>query len=170
MATIYLGIGSNIDPEQNIPAALHRLAEARMQLKAVSTFYRTAPLDSPGAPPFYNGVVQFQVRMSPRALKFNLLRKIEEALGRKRTADKNAPRPIDLDILLYGNRVVRMSGLRIPDPDIVKRPFLAIPLHELAPDLILPDNGRHLAECLPVRSADMMPLLDFTARLRESLQ
>jgi len=164
---IYIGVGSNIDPERNIPAALRLLRDAGAILGAISNFYRTAPLGSPGAPPFHNGVLRIETRLAPRALKFDVLRPIEDALGRQRSADKNAPRPIDLDLLLYGDRVIDEPGLRIPDLEILERPFLAIALHELAPDLVVPGAGRRLSDSLPARPADMIPLLDFTRRLRE---
>ena len=81
---------------------------------------------------------------SPRELKFNVLRKIEDKLGRVRSADKFAPREIDLDIALFDELQVDGDGLHIPDPEIALRPFLAIPLAEIAADWVVPGLGATL--------------------------
>lgn len=139
----YVGIGSNIDPLHHIPAALDRL-QAAMPLTGVSTFYRTEPIGRPGQPVFLNGVAGVSCPVPARALKFEVLRGIEHALGRVRTADRFAPRTIDLDILLYGDAVIDEPGLRVPDDDLRRRAFLIAGLLELAPGLILPDTGERL--------------------------
>lgn len=141
---VYIAVGSNIDPEEKIPVAA-RLLALSVDLVAVSTFYWSAPLDRPEQPRFINGVLQIRTALEPRPLKFELLRSIEARLGRVRGPDRYAPRTIDLDIALYYDRVIDEEGLRVPDPDIGTRPFLAVPLLELAPDLVLPDTGERLA-------------------------
>jgi len=166
MPTVYISIGSNIDPELNIPAALGFL-RANGCITAISTIYRNPALDSPDAPSFYNGMIEFETCWSPRELKFDVLRKIEESLGRIRTDDKNADRTIDLDITVYGDIVIDDPEILIPDPGVLIRPFIAIPLMELAPDLILPGFDTRIAdivESLP--ACDMSPLDEFTAALR----
>lgn len=144
----YVAVGSNIQPEANIPAALDKLRRAA-RVTASSTFYRTAALDRPGDPDFLNGVWQIETDLSPHALKFDVLRRIEEELGRKRSADKYAPRTIDLDLIVYDNAAIAEPDLRVPDPDIRTRPFIALPLLELSPEVVLADTGERLA-ALPV--------------------
>lgn len=169
MREAYVLVGSNIDPELNIPEALRMLAR-RVRLCAVSTFYRTEPLGSPGAPAFLNGAVRIETDMEPRELKFGVLRGIESALGRTRGPDRYAPRTIDLDIALYGSRIVREPDIEIPDPDIVTRPFAAVPLAELAPKLVMPGYDITLAEVAArLGMDDMAPLEDFTQTLRSEI-
>src|SRR5512142_2256322 len=102
---IFIGLGSNIDPEHNIVEALRRLA-GRCPILALSAFHRCPAEGDPGGPPFINGAAEIATVIEPEAVKWELLRPIEEAMGRVRPADKNAPRTIDLDLLLYGDRVV----------------------------------------------------------------
>lgn len=166
MPTVYIGVGSNIDPEINIPAALLLLGE-QVRIVSISTFYQTEPVGVSDSPPFYNGIVGVVTDIPPRELKFEILRNIEEVLGRIRGADKYAPRTIDLDIIVYGNAIINEPGLVIPDPDIVNRAFIAVPLLELEPDLVLPDYEVKLADVVESMPADsMVPLIDFTRRLR----
>ena len=140
----YIAVGSNIQPEANIPAALDKLMSC-VRVTASSTFYHTAALQRPGGPEFLNGVWQIETDLDARALKFTVLRRIEEELGRTRTADRYAPRTIDLDLLVYGSAAINEPDLRVPDPDIRSRPFLAAALLELAPELVLADSGERLA-------------------------
>jgi 2-amino-4-hydroxy-6-hydroxymethyldihydropteridine diphosphokinase len=165
----YIAVGSNIRPEENIPAALDRLRRA-VRVTASSTFYRTAALDRPGDPDFLNGVWRIETELPACALKFDVLRRIEDALGRTRGADRYAPRTIDLDLLLHGEAVIAEPGLRIPDPDIRARVFLAVPLLELAPALVLPDTGESLAS-LPVARAGsgLTPDVSLTELLRKRI-
>jgi len=166
VTTAYVGVGSNVDPEANVPEALRRLAR-QARVTGVSTFYRTAALRAPGAPDFANGVWRVETELGPRALKFDVLRAIEEELGRRRTADGYAPRTIDLDVLLCGAAVVREPDLVLPDPEIVVRPFVAVPLWELEPGLVLPGSGRRLAEVVGAMSrTGLEPWPALTERLR----
>lgn len=166
MPRVFIEAGSNIDPERNVREALHFLAK-EVCIISVSTFYCTEPEGAPGQPAFYNGVIEVETDISPLVLKYSILRKIEDQLGRVRSWDKNAPRPIDLDILVYGDVVANSDGLLIPDPQIAHRPFLAVPLAELAPDLILPESGISMEE-IAARFEDhnMAPLSEFTEVLR----
>ncbi|MCL5103238.1 MAG: 2-amino-4-hydroxy-6-hydroxymethyldihydropteridine diphosphokinase [Armatimonadetes bacterium] len=169
MPIAYIGIGSNIDPETNILAAL-RLLGRKARVVAISTFYRTEPLGSPESPAFVNGAAKIETEIPPRELKFEVLRKIENDLGRKRTENKYSPRTIDLDIIVYGDLTIHEPDLRLPDPDILTRVFVAQPLFELDPGMIVPGTGMGLADIvssLPVGS--MQPLMEFTAALREEL-
>ena len=168
MPRAFISVGSNIEPERNVRRALRLLARA-VRITGVSTFYRTAPLGRPEQEDFYNGVVEVETDIAPAELKRSVLRPVEEQLGRQRSADKYAARTIDLDVLLYDELVIDTEGLTIPDPDIAERAFLAIPLHELAPDLVLPDSGRPIRD-IAAAFADhgMAPLAEYTQMLRES--
>jgi len=165
----FVAVGFNVAPEETIPEALGQLRN-RAQVIACSTFYRTPPLNRPEQPMFVNGVWEIETDWLPRALKFDLLRPIEARLGRVRSKDKYAPRPIDLDILLYGAWVVGEEDLRIPDPDLYSRAFLAWALYELAPDRILPDSGRKL-RCLArsMPKEGMTAAEDITRLLKERI-
>jgi 2-amino-4-hydroxy-6-hydroxymethyldihydropteridine diphosphokinase len=166
---VFISVGSNINPEDNILRALDELA-GRVRVEAVSTFYHTSPLDRPEQPPFVNGVVKARTDLEARALKRDVLRAIESSLGRVRTGDADAARTIDLDILLYDSAIINEPKLRVPDPDIRERLFLAISLLELAPDLVLPDTGERLAAlACAQRHEGLIPAESFTAVMRERL-
>ena len=167
MPRAFIGIGSNIAPEKNIRAALRLLATSA-SIKSISTFYREPAIDRPSEPDFYNGVVAIDTDLPPMTLKLKLLRKIEAALGRRRSADKYASRTIDLDLLVYGDLVVSSKQLTLPDPDILTRAFVAVPLCEIAPELLLPGLGVpicEVAERLPKEG--MQPLPEFTRTLQK---
>jgi len=132
----YLGLGSNIYPEQNLPLALVILSQ-RVQIISVSHVWETQPVGSVGAN-FLNAVTLITTQLPAQLLKNVVLRPIESRLGRKRTFNKNAPRQIDLDILIYDERVV--------DSKIWTRAFLAVPLAELVPSLPHPDTHEELQE------------------------
>lgn len=169
VARAFIGVGSNINPEENMRRALRLLAE-QVRVMRVSTVYRTEALGRPGDPSFYNCVVEIETEIPPEDLKRRVLRRIEADLGRSRTADKYAPRTMDLDVLLYGDMVVSAGDLVLPDPDITKRPFLAIPLRELAPDLPLPGTGRSIADAAAAFAHhQMQPLPEYTTLLRRDI-
>lgn len=169
MGKAFIGVGANLDPEVNIRRALRLLSE-KTRLLAVSSFYRAPAEGRPGQPDFLNGVVAIESDRGPRELKFGTLRGIEEALGRSRTEDKYAPRPIDLDLLLYGALSLRNPDLQLPSPDIERRAFVAVPLAELAPQLRLPGGGEPIAQIAARLAGSSMERLDaFTASLRVQL-
>ena len=162
----YIAVGSNIEPQDNILNALVNL-KTYTTIIAISNFYITCPVGNSEQPDFFNGVVKIQTDAGPRKLKFEILRKIEEKLGRQRSADKNAPRTIDLDLILYGIVLIDEPDLRVPEPSIRLYPFVAVPLLELAPELILPDTKTALADEPVVKEKNDLRLeKDFTARLR----
>jgi 2-amino-4-hydroxy-6-hydroxymethyldihydropteridine diphosphokinase len=165
---IFIGLGSNIDAEINIPQAL-RLLAGQCSILALSTFYLSPAEGDPGRPPFINGAAEIATDLEPEAVKWDALRPIEEALGRVRGEDRNAPRTIDLDLLLYGDRIVHAPRLTLPDPGIARYPFVAVPLAELAPALVLPGTEMLLAQV--IRSLDasgLRPLPGFTDSLKKS--
>jgi dihydroneopterin aldolase/2-amino-4-hydroxy-6-hydroxymethyldihydropteridine diphosphokinase len=169
MARAFIGIGSTIDPEKNIRQALRQLAQA-VRLTAISTFYSEPAIERPDEPAFYNGVVAIETGLPPMRLKQDLLRRVETDLGRRRSADKYASRPIDLDLLLYDDCVLSNNQLTVPDPDILERAFVVIPLCELAPDLLLPGSGLPICRVAERFAAeDMECLPEYTRLLRNEL-
>lgn len=150
-------LGSNIEPEANLVAAVRFLSEL-VTVEAASPAYRSAPVGSPGSPPFLNAAVALSTDLSPGDLKREVLRPIEAALGRVRGADRNAPRTIDLDLALYGALVVddRAHGLVLPDPAILEHAHVAVPLADLAPGFEHPVTGERLASI----AARLAPLAD----------
>jgi 2-amino-4-hydroxy-6-hydroxymethyldihydropteridine diphosphokinase len=170
MARAFVAVGSNINPAANVRAAMGALA-LRATIVAISTVYRTKAEGLREQPAFYNCVIEIRTEIPPRELKFQVLRRIESYLGRRRTADKCAPRTIDLDLILYDDLVLNTTGLSLPDPHILERPFLAIPLGQLAPDLILPGTTLRMADLAASLPADKMrPLAAYTARLRTEIE
>ena len=162
----YIGVGSNIEPESNITDALARLSK-HVEITGISSFYKTTPLLRENQDDYLNGVWQISTSILPGDLKFGVLRGIEKELHRNRESDKYAPRTIDLDILLYDDMVMQEDNLTIPDPDICKRSFIAFPLSELNPDLVMPDTKEPLVDILSVLSKEnMIADLAFTERLR----
>jgi len=169
MARAFVSVGSNIEPERNVRDALHRLA-GRIKIVAISTFYRSEPVGPPGQPFFFNGVVEIRTELSPLDVKYGLLRPIEAELGRVRTEDKYEPRPIDLDLIVYEGQIAASPGLTLPDPELLSRPFLAIPLSELAPDLVLPGQVVSLSEIASqFTDHGMEALTSYSGNLREVL-
>jgi 2-amino-4-hydroxy-6-hydroxymethyldihydropteridine diphosphokinase len=127
----FIALGSNIDPEKNLPLAakeLHRIGT----VLSFSSVYQSPAIGRPDHPDFLNAAALVETALSPLEIR-NRLRKIEEMLGRVRTADKFAPRRIDLDLCLLGPAVLRTREIELPDPDIVDRACLAVPLAELEP-------------------------------------
>lgn len=166
-ACVYLSVAANLAPEANILAAMARLGEL-VTLDAFSSFYRTPAIGRPEQPDYLNGVIRLFSPLAPRSLKMDVLRPIEAELGRVRTADTHAARPIDLDILVHGDHVVCTDLLTIPDPDIALRPFLGAALLELAPDIVLPGETRPLAEQFNTRELSALNVdRAFTRRLKE---
>lgn len=166
---VFLGVGSNLAPREHLPRALAGL-RAFAPVSAVATCYVTAPLGRPEQPPYVNTVFEVATALGPLALR-SALRDLEARLGRRRTADRFASREIDLDVVLHGDQVLTAGPLHLPDPDLRTRAFLALPLLELAPGLVLPDTGEPLAEVarrLP--AADMTPDLELTRALRAEIR
>lgn len=147
-ATAFIACGSNIDPRPNLARALVRLDRV-VDLLRTSPTYLTRPWGVVEQAPFLNLVVAVRTAAAPHAL-LDRLQAIERALGRARTAVRHGPRTIDLDVLLYGDRVIgdRAIGgerLTIPHPGLIERDFMLVPLLDIAPELTHPADGRPLA-------------------------
>lgn len=139
----YLSLGSNIDKERNIMRAVELLARA-VTIEAVSSVYETVPLSDSEQESFFNAAVMVETQLSADELKRKVLAPIEEKLGRQRSADVNAPRTIDLDLVLFNDQVLRVGRRVVPDPELLARPHLALPLAEVAPNYIHPQTGQRL--------------------------
>ena len=137
MTRAYVGVGSNLgDREATIRAAVAALPG----VTAVSTFRETDPVGPVEQPRFLNGAVALETELSPREL-LDVLLAVERDLGRERR-ERWGPRTIDLDLLLYGDRVVDEPGLSVPHPRLHERRFALEPLAELDPELEIPGRGR----------------------------
>jgi 2-amino-4-hydroxy-6-hydroxymethyldihydropteridine diphosphokinase len=135
MATVYLGLGSNLgDRRANLERAVVALrSHPEIPSVLVSTFIETTPVGGPeGQRPYLNGAARIETDLEPPAL-LATLKEIERALGR-REGPRWGPRPIDLDILLYDQRVLETPDLVIPHARFRERAFVLKPLAEIAPD------------------------------------
>lgn len=150
---VFLSLGSNLgDRLVFLAQAVQRLQGCLRGLR-VSSVYETAPLYLTAQPRFLNIVVTGLTRLAPRALLLRALA-IEEALGRDRgTGTPKGPRPIDIDLLLYADRLIAEPDLRVPHPGLLERRFVLEPLLELEPELRDPAGGRLLAETLAALAA-----------------
>ena len=146
MPRIFVGLGSNLgDRERNLCEAVERLRE--IGAVRLSTLRDTDPVGVVDQPNFLNAVAELSSELPARELLDRLL-EIERELGRDRGKEERwGPRTIDLDLLLYGDEVIEEPGLTLPHPRLAERRFVLEPLHELAPDLVLPD-GRRIKDLL----------------------
>ncbi|MBJ7313993.1 2-amino-4-hydroxy-6-hydroxymethyldihydropteridine diphosphokinase [Rugamonas sp. CCM 8940] len=140
MVTAYIGIGANLgDARGNVVDALARLARLPgCTLQAASGHYRSAPIDSSGDD-YINAVARIDTTLGAEQL-LQALHAIEQAHGRERPY-RNAPRTLDLDLLLYGAQRIASATLTVPHPRIGERAFVLVPLLELAPAIDIPGLG-----------------------------
>ena len=139
----YLALGSNLEPERHLREAVKQLAQYG-QVRAVSTVWETEPVGFADQPNFLNAAALLATPLTAQALRAEAIPALEAALGRVRTANKYGPRTIDIDLVLFNREVLDLGHRHIPDPEIVTRPFVAIPLAEIAPDYVHPETGQTL--------------------------
>lgn len=148
---VYIGLGSNIEPTHNLQQAVLALRQPGLpghtRLLAVSSVWSSPPLGASG-PQFLNAAAKLTSQLSAEALKTQVLRAQEAMQGRLRTADRNAPRTLDLDVLVYDGEPL--------DADIWHAAHIALPLGELLPALTHPESGETLA-ALGKRLASSQP-------------
>ncbi len=142
MTIVYIGLGSNLaGPRMQVERGLQALADlADSRLLRHSRLYRTAPWGRADQPEFVNAVAQLETSLAAETLLAGLLG-IERDAGRERDASRWGPRVLDLDILVYGNRVLNAPGLHLPHPRLHERAFVLVPLHEIAPRLDIAGQG-----------------------------
>jgi 2-amino-4-hydroxy-6-hydroxymethyldihydropteridine diphosphokinase len=137
---VYLSLGSNIgDRAANLNTAIERLGGLG-KVAAVSSFYETEPVELTAQPWFLNCALQLDTEKMPKQLLGGILA-IEQQMGRRRQ-QKKGPRNIDIDILLFGNSIIKSKGLTIPHPAMQERRFVLEPLAEIAPQVRHPVLGR----------------------------
>ncbi len=143
MVTAYLGLGSNLgNRQENLDTALKLLAQ-RMQIGKISSIYDTEPVGNPNQPRFLNLACEVFTRLTPEGL-LALAKGIELKIGRHSRSGE--PRTIDVDILLYGDRVMKAKDLEIPHPKMTERQFVLVPLAEIAPDVVHPVTKKTIKE------------------------
>ncbi|MBW7959283.1 MAG: 2-amino-4-hydroxy-6-hydroxymethyldihydropteridine diphosphokinase [Anaerolineae bacterium] len=145
MHSVVLLLGSNIDKEKMLPAAVRLLAE-EVELLAISPVYEAVAVESYKHPNFFNAAVLIRTNKTATALKDDTLTNIEQQLGRQRTADKNAPRTIDLDIILFDDLAFDYTpadghARHIPEPNLLQYAYCAYPVADLLPTMSHPETG-----------------------------
>ena len=154
-----MALGSNLgNPVQTIEDAIDAMAALRGSLlMAISSLYRTAPVGLKHQPDFINAVVALDTRLGPRELLEELFA-LEARFGRERSV-KNAPRTLDLDLLLHGDAMIDEPGLRVPHPHLHERAFALLPLAEIAPEAEIPGIGMvgKLAAGMAVDGIEALP-------------
>lgn len=148
MKKAFIGLGSNLGEREYLirsaAEALDLIPETK--LVRLSSLYDTKPVGDLEQPDYLNAVAVVLTDLEPSRLLWNL-HLIENKLGRKRRV-RWEPRPIDLDLLFYGDSVVDEPGIKVPHPEAHKRGFVLVPMNELAPDLVHPVLGKSIANLL----------------------
>ena len=139
MAAVYLGLGSNMHAEENLRLGVQELERRYGQLR-ISNIYQNAAVGFEGAD-FLNLVVGLESSASPAEIN-EQIEAIHEMAGRQRGAARYSSRPLDIDLLLYGDMIVDAPPLHLPRPDVLNYSFVLRPLAELVPDLVHPETGR----------------------------
>jgi 2-amino-4-hydroxy-6-hydroxymethyldihydropteridine diphosphokinase len=163
---ILIGLGANLphagrSPRETLEAALDRLAALGAPATLVSRWYRTPPVPASDQPDFVNGVAAIETQLGPHAL-LAVLHQVEAAFGRRRGV-RVAARPLDLDLLGFGDRVIdEPHGLQLPHPRLHERAFVLAPLVEVAPEWRHPVLGRTARDLLgslpPATLTDVTPI------------
>ena len=139
MARVFIGLGSNQgDRPEHLSRALQALsAEPGVRVVQMATIIETAPVGGPPQGPYLNTAAELDTTLEPSVL-LSLLKRIERQQGRQPQAERWSPRPIDLDLLLYDDRILQDAALTIPHPRMHQRRFVLEPLAQLAPDVMHP--------------------------------
>jgi 2-amino-4-hydroxy-6-hydroxymethyldihydropteridine diphosphokinase len=137
----FIGLGANLgDPQSQVRRAIAALGEfPRTRLLAASSLYRSAPVGVGEQPDFINAVAKAETALTARELLDELIT-VEARFGRDRPFP-GAPRTLDLDLLLYGDRIIDEPGLVVPHPRMHERAFVLLPLAEIAADISVPRRG-----------------------------
>jgi 2-amino-4-hydroxy-6-hydroxymethyldihydropteridine diphosphokinase len=143
MAKIYLGLGSNVEPEKYLKLGMRELG-LRFDMLEMSNIYRSKAAGFDGAD-FLNLVLGFESDLSPSAIH-QVIEDIHKVAGRQRGETRFSARTLDIDLLLYDDLVLDAAPIRVPRTDILKYSFVLGPLAEIAPDLKHPETGRRVAE------------------------
>jgi 2-amino-4-hydroxy-6-hydroxymethyldihydropteridine diphosphokinase len=147
---VYLSLGSNLgDRAAHLKGAIKRM-DTLGKIMAVSSFYETEPVELTAQPWFLNCAVELDTEKMPKQLLTSIF-DIEEEMGRRRV-QKKGPRTVDIDILLFGNSIIKATGLTIPHPAMHDRRFVLEPLAEIAPEIrhpIFKRTIRELRDALP---------------------
>jgi 2-amino-4-hydroxy-6-hydroxymethyldihydropteridine diphosphokinase len=151
----YVSIGSNIDREENVRAAVEAL-EARFGRVLRSRIFETAAVGFEGTP-FLNLAAAFDTKLSPLEV-VAVLKGIEDSRGRQRDVPRLSARTLDIDLLLYDDLVCTQEGLQLPRDETIRHAFVLCPLADLAPDLVHPVLKRTMAELWAAFDADAEPL------------
>lgn len=159
MVTVYVALGANIgDPARTILAAFDALAGLPdCRLVATSPRYLSAPVGLAGQPDFVNAVARLETSLSAPDLLAALFA-VEQQFGRRR-GERNGPRTLDLDLLLYGQQAIDTAQLTVPHPRLHLRAFVLLPLADLDPTLEIPGRGS-LAAWLPAVATQGIRRLD----------
>lgn len=159
MMTCYILLGSNLEePVQQVKTALSELNEiSKTKLIKQSKFYLSKPLGTIPQPDYVNVVAELNTHLTAHEL-LEELQLIEKKHGRVKTTRRWGPRTLDLDLLLYGNKIINSPSLIVPHPELKQRNFVLFPLAEINPDLILPD-GIALSEVLKDQTKDGLEIL-----------
>ena len=160
----YISIGSNLNnPYQQVKSAIDKLKIAdNIYIEAISDWYLSDPVGPKNQSRYVNGVIKISTRLSPNQL-LKKLHEIEDAHGRIRNV-RWGPRTLDLDILLYGSKMMNTKKLTIPHPEMKIRNFVLTPLADIEPDLVLPDGSilssllenSQLKEIVPILPGDIV--------------
>jgi 2-amino-4-hydroxy-6-hydroxymethyldihydropteridine diphosphokinase len=139
----YLGLGSNVgDRRANLQAAVDALPARGVEVLAASSVYDTEPVGEVlDQPDFFNACIRVRTALEPEAL-LDACKAVERELGRQAGGVRHGPRPIDVDVLLLGDRTRRSERLNLPHEQVTSRRFVLVPLLELDPDLAVPGDGR----------------------------
>ncbi len=145
---VYVSLGSNIEPESNLQRAVNLLRQ-HGDVRTISSVYRTPPYGNTDQPDFLDVVVEIHTVVAPREFKVNVLRAIEDQLGRTRDpAFKYGPLTLDMDIMLWGDSAFEFGEKpwRVPNAGILDYAADAVPLAEIAADVMHPETGERISQ------------------------